>query len=90
MKRGDKSQSKDDIKLQTNWKWDDEWTIDINRAVDNEGWEYCIDPDLSSWSPIEKIFHLYRRRRWIRNRSVINPNALNLIKVINVFIFSAF
>lgn len=44
---------------------------DISRAVDNEGWEYCVEPAMGGWSPTEKKFHLIRRRRWIRNRSII-------------------
>ncbi|CAF0722705.1 unnamed protein product [Brachionus calyciflorus] len=69
--RGEKTVSKYDFQLHENWKWDDEWTVDINRAVDNEGWEYCIEPSMGGWSPSEKMYHLNRRRRWIRNRSVI-------------------
>lgn len=68
-KKGDKSTSKDEIELAENWKWDDDWTVDINRAVDNEGWEYCVEPSMGGWSPSEKIYHLNKRRRWIRNRS---------------------
>jgi hypothetical protein len=59
--------------------WQDEWTIDINRAVDNEGWEYCVDPSMGGWSPCEKIYHLSRRRRWIRTR-VINTDPEAAIK----------
>lgn len=71
---------KDEIKLETNWRWTDEWSVDINRAVDNEGWEYCVEPSMGGWSPSEKMYHLHRRRRWIRNRSVI---VLNEFKIKN-------
>ena len=32
-----------EIKLDDFWKWEDDWTIDVNRPVDHEGWEYCIE-----------------------------------------------
>lgn len=54
-----------------NWEWTDEWEIDINRAVDPEGWEYCLELSMAGWSPSEKVYQLYRRRRWVRNRSVV-------------------
>ena len=69
------------IELDSNWKWDDDWNIDINRAVDNEGWEYCVEPSMGGWSSSEKMYHLNRRRRWIRNRSIIKQE-LNTKKVI--------
>jgi hypothetical protein len=80
-KRGDRTFSIDEItaNLNENWKWDDDWTIDINRAVDNEGWEYCVEPTMGGWSPSEKIYHLNKRRRWIRNRSVINFQEFRLM-----------
>jgi myoferlin len=27
---------------------------------------------MGGWSPSEKIYHLYKRRRWVRNRSIID------------------
>jgi len=70
------------IELDSNWKWDDDWNIDINRAVDNEGWEYCVEPSMGGWSSSEKMYHLNRRRRWIRNRSIISNEAAMKSKVI--------
>ena len=66
-----------------NWKWDAEWEIDLNRAVDKEGWEYCLEPSMGGWSPTEKIYQLNKRRRWIRNRSIIKRvrSIQNLNKV---------
>jgi myoferlin len=78
--------NKDQIALEENWKWDDEWAIDINRAVDNEGWEYCIEPSMGGWCPSEKIYHLNRRRRWMRNRSVLTQKELQIsVKVMLAF-----
>lgn len=46
--------------------------IDKNRAVDDEGWEFSIEISIGGWSPTEKIFHLCRRRRWIRKRILLH------------------
>ena len=73
--------NKEKFELHEGWKWSDEWEVDINRAVDNEGWEYCVEPSIGGWSPTEKIYHLMRRRRWIRNRSLMpkdqQENSIN-------------
>ncbi|XP_051779715.1 myoferlin-like isoform X2 [Erpetoichthys calabaricus] len=54
------------------WTWEDDWTFDINRAVDEKGWEYgiTIPPDTKpkSWVPAEKMYHTHRRKRLIRQR----------------------
>ncbi|KAG2462833.1 MYOF protein, partial [Polypterus senegalus] len=54
------------------WTWEDDWTFDINRAVDEKGWEYgiTIPPDSKpkSWVPAEKMYHTHRRKRLIRQR----------------------
>ena len=62
------------------WEWEDEWTIDANRAVDEEGFEYCVNQTLGGWCPTEKVFHLNRRRRWYRTRVVQVGNAIELEK----------
>ncbi|XP_078080638.1 dysferlin isoform X1 [Mustelus asterias] len=70
---GEKVIPKDDIECPGGWKWEDvEWSTDLNRAVDEQGWEYgfTIPPDRKpkSWSPAEKMYHTNRRRRWVRMR----------------------
>ncbi|CAF1647502.1 unnamed protein product [Rotaria magnacalcarata] len=66
---GDKVPSKDErTDPPTGWAWEDQWTIDANRAVDEEGFEYCVNQTLGGWCPTEEIFHLNRRRRWYRTR----------------------
>ncbi|CAF4514045.1 unnamed protein product [Rotaria socialis] len=68
---GDKVPSKDERKNPpSGWAWEDEWTIDANRAVDEEGFEYCVNQTLGGWCPTEKVFHLSRRRRWYRTRII--------------------
>ncbi|CAF1425575.1 unnamed protein product [Adineta ricciae] len=68
---GDKVPSKDErTEPPSGWVWEDEWTIDSNRAVDEEGFEYCVNQTLGGWCSTEKVFHLNRRRRWYRNRII--------------------
>uniref|UniRef100_A0A8C3PSN5 Myoferlin n=1 Tax=Calidris pygmaea TaxID=425635 RepID=A0A8C3PSN5_9CHAR len=55
------------------WMWeDDAWKSDLNRAVDEHGWEYgiTIPPDTKpkSWVAAEKMYHTHRRRRLVRKR----------------------
>uniref|UniRef100_A0A670JIM0 Dysferlin n=1 Tax=Podarcis muralis TaxID=64176 RepID=A0A670JIM0_PODMU len=70
---GEKVLCKDEIECPMGWKWEDvEWDTDLNRAVDERGWEYglTIPPDHrpKSWVPAEKMYHTNRRRRWVRLR----------------------
>ncbi|XP_072315466.1 dysferlin isoform X3 [Eucyclogobius newberryi] len=70
---GEKAVPKDEVECPPGWAWDDpEWSEDLNRAVDDQGWEYgiTIPPDRrpKSWVPAEKMYHTNRRRRWIRLR----------------------
>ncbi|XP_066488201.1 dysferlin isoform X3 [Tiliqua scincoides] len=70
---GEKVLAKDEIECPLGWKWEDvEWDTDLNRAVDERGWEYgiTIPPDHKpkSWVPAEKMYHTNRRRRWMRRR----------------------
>ncbi|XP_070804868.1 LOW QUALITY PROTEIN: dysferlin [Pituophis catenifer annectens] len=70
---GEKILPKEEIECPLGWKWEDvEWDTDLNRAVDEKGWEYgiTIPPDNKpkSWVPAEKMYHTNRRRRWVRLR----------------------
>ncbi|KAJ4948701.1 hypothetical protein JOQ06_020231, partial [Pogonophryne albipinna] len=70
---GEKAVPKDDVECPPGWVWEEvEWSEDLNRAVDDQGWEYglTIPPDRrpKSWVPAEKMYHTNRRRRWIRMR----------------------
>ncbi|XP_022425036.1 myoferlin isoform X4 [Delphinapterus leucas] len=70
---GDKAASPSELTCPPGWEWeDDAWVYDINRAVDERGWEYgiIIPPDNKpkSWVAAEKMYHTHRRRRLVRKR----------------------
>ncbi|XP_073716069.1 dysferlin isoform X3 [Misgurnus anguillicaudatus] len=70
---GEKAVPKDEVECPSGWVWEDiEWSEDLKRAVDDQGWEYGITlpPDRrpKSWVPSEKMYHTNRRRRWVRLR----------------------
>ncbi|XP_061921545.1 dysferlin isoform X4 [Entelurus aequoreus] len=70
---GEKAVPKDEVECPPGWVWEEpEWSEDLNRGVDDQGWEYgnTIPPDRrpKSWVPAEKMYHTNRRRRWIRLR----------------------
>ncbi|VCX30659.1 unnamed protein product [Gulo gulo] len=70
---GDKAASPGELTCPPGWEWeDDAWVYDINRAVDEKGWEYgiTIPPDNKpkSWVAAEKMYHTHRRRRLVRKR----------------------
>jgi len=70
--RGDAINHRDEIAAPEGWVWEDDWQVDVNRAVDEDGWEYCVEATLGmGWSPAEKTYHLCRRRRWIRSRALM-------------------
>ncbi|XP_058476456.1 myoferlin-like [Solea solea] len=69
---GEKCRQPGEFECPPGWMWEDEWTVDDNRAVDDQGWEYgvTIPPDDKprSWVPTEKVYHVHRRRRLVRPR----------------------
>ncbi|XP_054622805.1 myoferlin-like isoform X2 [Dunckerocampus dactyliophorus] len=69
---GEKSRNPGEFDCPPGWTWEDAWTVDDNRAVDDQGWEYgvTIPPDDKprSWVPAEKVYHVHRRRRVVRPR----------------------
>ncbi|XP_018414191.1 PREDICTED: myoferlin isoform X1 [Nanorana parkeri] len=76
---GEKSPSPGEFECPQGWMWeDDAWSFDINRAVDEKGWEYGItippDPKPKSWVAAEKMYHTHRRRRLVRKRKK-DPNV---------------
>ncbi|KAK5854059.1 hypothetical protein PBY51_015161 [Eleginops maclovinus] len=69
---GEKVQSPAEFECPPGWKWEDVWSFDSNKAVDEIGWEYgvTIPPDdkPKSWVAAEKMYHVHRRKRLIRPR----------------------
>ncbi|XP_045925077.1 myoferlin-like [Micropterus dolomieu] len=69
---GEKSRSPGEFDCPPGWNWETEWSVDDNRAVDDQGWEYgvTIPPDDKprSWVSAEKVYHIHRRRRLVRPR----------------------
>uniref|UniRef100_A0A8B9L780 Myoferlin like n=1 Tax=Astyanax mexicanus TaxID=7994 RepID=A0A8B9L780_ASTMX len=72
---GEKAQSPNEVECPPGWKWEDEWSFDSNRAVDEKGWEYGItvppSDKPSSWVAAEKMYHIHRRKRMVRPRKKI-------------------
>uniref|UniRef100_A0A8C4GJ44 Myoferlin like n=1 Tax=Dicentrarchus labrax TaxID=13489 RepID=A0A8C4GJ44_DICLA len=79
---GEKAQSPSDFDCPPGWTWEDAWTFDSNRAVDEKGWEYgvTIPPDdkPKSWVAAEKMYHVHRRKRLIRPRKKISDKKASL------------
>ncbi|KAM9345045.1 myoferlin [Symphorus nematophorus] len=73
---GEKAQGPGDFDCPPGWAWEDEWSFDTNRAVDEKGWEYgvTIPPDdkPKSWVAAEKMYHVHRRKRLVRPRKKIS------------------
>uniref|UniRef100_A0A669D5P2 Myoferlin n=1 Tax=Oreochromis niloticus TaxID=8128 RepID=A0A669D5P2_ORENI len=76
---GEKVQSPGDFECPPGWTWEDDWSFDSNRAVDERGWEYgvTIPPDdkPKSWAPAEKMYHVHRRKRIMRKRRKISEKT---------------
>ena len=60
--------SKDTLTIRKGWEWISEWQIDLNRAVNEDGWQFSIDADEGPWVSSERTIHVARRRRWVRTR----------------------
>ena len=37
------------------------------------GWEYTIDDSVAGYSAAERMYHMCRRRRWVRKRQRTTP-----------------
>ncbi|KAI1894356.1 hypothetical protein AGOR_G00114970 [Albula goreensis] len=79
---GDKAQSPEEIECPPGWRWEDDWTFDSNRAVDEKGWEYGVtvppNDKPKSWAPAEKMYHVHRRKRLIRQRQKVADTSATL------------
>ncbi|XP_037552968.1 myoferlin-like [Nematolebias whitei] len=76
---GEKSQSLEDFECPPGWRWEDEWSFDSDRAVDERGWEYGVtvptDDKPKSWVAAEKMYHNHRRKRLQRKRRKVSENT---------------
>ncbi|XP_031733793.1 myoferlin [Anarrhichthys ocellatus] len=73
---GETVQSPAEFECPPGWNWEDDWSFDSDKAVDEKGWEYgvTIPPDEKpkSWVAAEKMYHVHRRKRLIRPRTKIS------------------
>ncbi|XP_021053268.1 fer-1-like protein 5 [Mus pahari] len=60
------------VKCPQGWHFKKNWIVELNHAVDSEGWEYGVGIPPSGlpqiWNSVEKTYHSCRRRRWVRVR----------------------
>ncbi|CAL8096634.1 unnamed protein product [Calicophoron daubneyi] len=61
------------IALPDGWSWDGDWTIDKSTCCDEEGFAYAVDSTDDSFYPAEKLYHMFRRRRYLRKRDLGEP-----------------
>ena len=40
------------------------------------GYEYTVEATFGGYGPVEKTYHLCRRRRWVRNRVVVRDSKV--------------
>uniref|UniRef100_H3CTB7 Myoferlin n=1 Tax=Tetraodon nigroviridis TaxID=99883 RepID=H3CTB7_TETNG len=77
---GEKAQSPGEFECPPGWKWEDDWSFNSDGAVDEQGWEYGItippDDKPKSWVAAEKMYHIHRRKRLIRQRKKISDQTV--------------
>nr|KAF6273936.1 fer-1 like family member 5 [Myotis myotis] len=78
---GQPVEARENVKCPQGWHVKKNWTVELNHAVDNEGWEYGVGIQPSGlppvWNSVEKTYYTCRRRRWARVRCR-NHGKLNL------------
>ncbi|XP_072807511.1 fer-1-like protein 5 isoform X3 [Vicugna pacos] len=69
---GEPMEARKNMKCPQGWHVNKNWAVDLNHAVDNEGWEYGVGIQPSGlpkvWNSVEKTYYSCRRRRWVRMR----------------------
>ncbi|KAM9212099.1 LOW QUALITY PROTEIN: fer-1-like protein 5 [Dugong dugon] len=69
---GNFMEARENMKCPRGWYIQKNWTVELNHAVDNEGWEYGVGIPPSglplAWNSVEKTYYSVRRRRWVRVR----------------------
>nr|KAF6429354.1 fer-1 like family member 5 [Molossus molossus] len=83
---GQPVEAREKAKCPQGWRVEKNWTVELNHAVDNEGWEYGVGIQPSGlpqvWNSVEKTYYSCRRRRWARvrcrNHGQLNPEQETL------------
>uniref|UniRef100_A0A8B9YVB8 Fer-1 like family member 5 n=1 Tax=Bos mutus grunniens TaxID=30521 RepID=A0A8B9YVB8_BOSMU len=69
---GEPVEAREIVKCPQGWHVKQTWAVELNHAVDNEGWEYGVGIPPSGlpqvWNSVEKTYYSRRRRRWARVR----------------------
>ncbi|XP_051829561.1 fer-1-like protein 5 [Antechinus flavipes] len=69
---GQPVQAREQLECPEGWSIKENWNVELNDAVDKEGWEYGVGNPPSeipkAWTAVEKTYHSWRRRRWVRQR----------------------
>ncbi|KAM6180290.1 fer-1-like protein 5 [Erethizon dorsatum] len=69
---GQPAKAQDTVTCPQGWHFKKNWAVELNHAVDSEGWEYGVGIPPSGlprvWTSVEKNYHSCRRRRWVRMR----------------------
>ncbi|XP_040309841.1 fer-1-like protein 5 isoform X1 [Herpailurus yagouaroundi] len=69
---GEPVESRENMKCPQGWHIKENWDVELNHAVDNEGWEYGVGIEPLGlpqvWNSVEKTYYTCRRRRWVRLR----------------------
>ncbi|XP_038615801.1 fer-1-like protein 5 [Tachyglossus aculeatus] len=69
---GEPVPARQDLRCPQGWHFEGDWAVELNRAVDDAGWEYSTGTPSTvppqAWHAVEKTFHSWRRRRWVRWR----------------------
>ncbi|XP_060043508.1 fer-1-like protein 5 [Erinaceus europaeus] len=69
---GQPVEAREKVMCPQGWHFKNDWTVELNHAVDNEGWEYGVGIQPSGlphvWNSVEKTYYSCRRRRWARVR----------------------
>ena len=76
--------TKDTFPARKGWQWISDWEMDINRAVDDQAWQYAIDDEQGPWVASERTLHVVRRRRWVRTRKRLEDAKKEEAKVLRV------
>uniref|UniRef100_A0AC11DNX8 Fer-1 like family member 5 n=1 Tax=Ovis aries TaxID=9940 RepID=A0AC11DNX8_SHEEP len=69
---GEPVEAREIVECPQGWHVKQTWAVELNHAVDNEGWEYGVGIPPSGlpkvWNSVEKTYYSRRRRRWARVR----------------------